>query len=447
MRASFILGSQWGDEGKGKIFDFLSGKADYVVRFHGGNNAGHTVVNKYGTFPLHLLPSGIFSQATACITNGTVLDLEVLVEEIAMLEKAGIKVKGRLMISPRCHIIMPYHKILDGLYEKAKGKSKTGTTGRGIGPVHADKVSYNGIRLFDLMDKKQFSEKLAAQLAVKNKIITALSDNDNLFPYKKHAGIKNKMMRTIAQQPLEQKEIEEKIYSLYQKIKQFVAEPHPVLLQAAKQNKHILFEGAQGVFLDNDWGTYPFVTASTILTGNINAGASLPIHQGGLEVIGVVKAYTTRVGEGPFPTELHDATGEKLRTEGGEFGATTGRPRRCGWFDAELIKFASELNGYASIAITKLDILDTFKAIKICMGYTYRGKPVRYYDGDAVFLEKVKPVYKTMPGWMSSTRGITDFAKLPKAAQNYIKELEKLVGVKASLISTGPEREAIIVRT
>jgi len=445
MRATLIIGSQWGDEGKGKVIDFLSAKADYVVRFHGGNNAGHTVINKYGTFPLHLVPSGIFSKATACITNGTVLDLEVLTQEIAMLEKAGIKLKNRLFISPRCHIIMPYHKILDGLYEKAKGNGKTGTTGRGIGPVYADKVSYNGIRLFDLMDKKQFAEKLTAQLSIKNKIITALSDNEKLFPYKNHPRVKNKIMATISHQPLDQKEIEDALFGIFEKIKPFIKEPHPTLLQAAKQNKPILFEGAQGVFLDNDWGTYPFVTASTVLTGGINQGASIPAN-GISEVLGVVKAYTTRVGEGPFPTELFDKDGEELRKEGAEFGTTTGRPRRCGWFDAELVKFACELNGFTSMTITKLDVLDTFKTIKICIGYTYRDKPVRYYDGDAVFLSKVKPVYKTVSGWQKSTRGITKFEKLPINAQRYIKELEKLVGVKTSLISTGPEREAIIVR-
>ncbi len=422
MRATLIIGSQWGDEGKGKIIDSLSAKADYVVRFHGGNNAGHTVINKYGTFPLHLVPSGIFSKATACITNGTVLDLEVLAEEIEMLEKAGIKVKGRLLISPRCHIIMPYHKLLDGLYEKAKGKNKIGTTGRGISPVYADKITHDGIRIFDLLVPEQFSEKLAMQLKIKNPIL-----------------------KTFGEKPFKQSEIEKSLLKAFAKIKPYIKEPHPVLLKATKQNEHILFEGAQGVFLDNDWGTYPFVTASTVLTGGINAGASVPV-QGISDVLGVVKAYTTRVGEGPFPTELFDKDGEDLRKEGAEFGTTTGRARRCGWFDAELVKFACELNGYTSMAITKLDVLDTFKKIKICTGYTYRGKAVRYYDGDAVFLTKIKPVYKTVPGWNQSTKGVTTFESLPKEAQNYIKELENLVGVKASLISTGPEREAIIVR-
>jgi adenylosuccinate synthase len=422
MRATLIIGSQWGDEGKGKIIDFLSAKADYVVRFHGGNNAGHTVINQYGTFPLHLVPSGIFSKAIACITNGTVLNLEVLAQEIEMLENAGITVKNRLFISPRCHIIMPYHKLLDGLYEKSKGKHKIGTTGRGISPVYADKITHDGIRLFDLMAKEQFSEKLAMQLKIKNQIL-----------------------KIFGEKPFKQNEIEKQILTAFAKIKPFISEPHPLLLKASKQNKHILFEGAQGVFLDNDWGTYPYVTSSTVLTGGINAGASIPV-QGISEVLGVVKAYTTRVGEGPFPTELFDKDGDELRKEGAEFGTTTGRARRCGWFDAELVKFACELNGYTSMAITKLDVLDTFKKIKICIGYTYRNKPVRYYDGDAIFLTKVKPVYKTVPGWNQSTKGVKKFEKLPPEAQSYIKELEKLVGTNASLISTGPEREAIIVR-
>ena len=235
------------------------------------------------------------------------------------------------------------------------------------------------------------------------------------------------------------------IFKAYSKIKSFIVEPYPVLSKAAKNNKHILFEAAQAVFLDNDWGTYPYVTASSITTGGINAGCGIPV-QNITDVIGVVKAYTTRVGEGPFPTELLDKEGAYLQKKGAEFGATTGRPRRCGWFDAELVRFACELNGFTSIAITKLDVLDTMKQIKICTGYTYRGKPVRYYDGDAEFLKKIKPVYKILPGWQQSTKGITQFEKLPQKAQNYIKELEKLIGVKAIYISTGPKREEIIAR-
>lgn len=422
MAVTLVIGSQWGDEGKGKIIDFLSESAEFVIRYHGGNNAGHTVINSYGRFPMHLIPSGIFSKAKGCICNGTVLDLEVLVNEIDLLKKSGIMLENKLFISPRCHLIMPYHKILDRLYEKAKGKYKTGTTGRGIGPVYADKVSYNGIRLADLQNPKQFSLKLSIQLSVKNKVIKALGENS-----------------------LKQKEIENTYFKLFRKIKPFVKEPYSLLQTAVTKNKNILFEGAHGVFLDNDWGTYPYVTASTILTGGINNGSGIP-PQKITDVIGVVKAYTTRVGEGPMPTELFDEDGEHLRKEGNEFGTTTGRPRRCGWFDGELIRFAAQINGFTGIALTKLDVLDTFETIKICVGYTYKGKGVNYYDGDAKFLEEVKPVYKTLKGWMESTKSITKFEKLPKNAQIYLKTLEKIIGVRVKFISTGPEREAIIVR-
>lgn len=423
MAATIVIGSQWGDEGKGKIIDFLSENADYVVRFHGGNNAGHTVINSFGKFPMHLIPSGIFSKkATGLICNGTVLDLEVLATEIDMLKKAGINLTDKLFISPRCQLIMPYHKMLDRLYEEAKGKYKTGTTGRGIGPVYADKVSYNGIRLGDLLDKKQFATRLSIQLSVKNKIIKALGEK-----------------------PLKQSDIEKAYSKLFRKIKPFIREPYPYLQKAITSKKPILFEGAHGVFLDNDWGTYPFVTASTVLSGGVNDGAGFPAQK--LDtVIGVVKAYTTRVGAGPFPTELPDRDGELLRKEGNEFGTTTGRPRRCGWFDAELIRFAAQINGYTGIAITKLDVLDSFDTIKICTGYTYKGEKVNYFDGDAAFLGKVKPVYKTFKGWKSSTKGITSFEKLPKLAQAYIQTLEKSIGTPVTLISTGPEREAIIAR-
>lgn len=423
MPVSIVIGSQWGDEGKGKIIDRLSSTSDFVVRFHGGNNAGHTVINKFGKFALHLIPSGIFSpHAKVIISNGTVLDLEVLVEEIEMLEKAGFKLKNRLLISPRCHLIFPYHKALDKLHEKAKGKAKTGTTGRGIGPVHADKVSYHGIRLIDLLDNEQFSEKLAIQLELKNKTLKAFSE------------------KTFSQ-----KEIEKNFFALRKKILPYIKEPFPVLQKAIKENKKILLEGAQATFLDNDWGTYPFVTASTIVPGGANAGAGIPVSKIN-KIIGVAKAYTTRVGEGPFPTELLDKTGEKLRKIGAEFGATTGRPRRCGWIDVELLRFAAQINGLTEVAITKIDVLDDFPEIKICTGYAMNGKKVNYYDGDAVFLSKVKPVYKTLKGWKQSTKGITKYNDLPALARKYIAEIEKQIGVKIKYISTGPERSAIIIR-
>ena len=421
MATTLVLGSQWGDEGKGKIIDYLSQKADFVIRFHGGNNAGHTVKNHLGRFAMHLVPSGIFNKKTkAIIANGTVLDLEVLILEIESLEKAGINLKNKLFISPRCHLIMPYHKILDKAYEEAKGKNKTGTTGRGIGPVYSDKVSYNGIRLIDLINKDSFLEKLKIQLLIKNKILKALGAI-----------------------PLQEKEIKENFFKFREKIKKYVFEPYPLIQKAISDRKNILLEGAHGVFLDNDWGTYPFVTASTVLSGGVTHGAGIPAKNL-KNIIGVVKAYTTRVGSGPFPTELFDNDGEKLRADGVEFGTTTGRPRRCGWFDTELIRFASEINGYTGIAVTKLDVLDKFSIIKICTGYILNGKKVNYYDGDAVFLAKVKPVYKTLKGWEKPTKGITKYELLPKEAKDYLREIEKLAGVKIKYISTGSDRNEII---
>ncbi|MBF8250208.1 MAG: Adenylosuccinate synthetase [Candidatus Levybacteria bacterium] len=421
MALNVVIGAQWGDEGKGKIIDYFAAQSDYVIRFHGGNNAGHTVINKLGKFALHLIPSGIFHPKTKVIIgNGVIVDLQTLIEEIEMLKKHGIKLKDKLIVSPRCHLIMPYHKLLDSLYERAKGKGKTGTTGRGIGPTYSDKVSYNGIRIADLMNSKVFSEKLKVQLLVKNKILKAL-------------GAKQ----------LNQANIEKDFFNFREKIKSFVAEPLPLIQNAIKNKKNILLEGAQGTFLDNDWGTYPFVTGSTILTGGINAGAGIPVNKID-NVIGIAKTYTTRVGAGPFPTELNNILGEKLKTIGGEFGATTGRPRRCGWLDIELIKFACYINGFTGLAITKLDVLDSFPEIKICTHYTLNGKKVNYFDGDANFLAKVKPIYKTFKGWNSPTKGATKYGNLPKEAKEYIKEIEKLTGVKITYISTGPKRDEII---
>lgn len=421
MAISIIIGAQWGDEGKGKIIDFLSEKSDIVIRHHGGNNAGHTVVNKFGKFPMHLIPSGIFNKkAKAIIGNGVILDLEVLTEEIKMLEKAKISLKGRLFISPRCHVIMPYHKILDRLYEDAKGKYKTGTTGRGIGPTYADKVSYNGIRLADFSDKKIFKQKLETQLLVKNKILKALGEK-----------------------PLSQNQIEKEYYKFFDKIKLFIREVFSFVYESLDK-KEILIEGAHGVFLDNDWGTYPFVTASTVLAGGTNAGVGIP-PQKIKKIIGVSKAYITRVGGGPFPTELLDKDGDALVEKGHEFGTTTGRRRRTGWFDAELLRFAAKINGFTDLAITKLDVLDGFEKIKICTHYELKGKKVRYEDGDANFLGKVKPVYKTLIGWQKNTKGVKKYNDLPIQAKNFVKEIEKQVAVKVSYVSTGQERESIIV--
>lgn len=421
MAVNVVIGSQWGDEGKGKIIDTLSEKSDLVVRFNGGNNAGHTIINSHGKFALHLIPSGVFNKkAKVIIGNGVVIDPEVLIKEIDDLKKAGINLNGRLFISPRCHLIMPYHKLLDKLYEEAKGKAKTGTTGKGIGPVYADKVSYNGIRIGDLENKKTFKENLEMQLLIKNKILKAFGEK-----------------------PLQQKDIENKYFGFFKKIKPYVLEVYPMLKNSADSKKEILLEGAQGVFLDNDWGTYPFVTASTVLASGVTAGSGISPKKIN-RIIGVTKAYTTRVGSGPFPTELKDKTGDKLTELGNEYGATTGRKRRCGWFDAELVKFAAEINGFTEIAITKLDILDNFPVVKICTHYRLNGKKVGYVSGDADFLLKVKPVYKTMDGWMKPIKDIKKYEDLPQNAKKYLKEIEKLTGVKIKYVSTGEKRNEII---
>ncbi len=423
MSVKLILGTQWGDEGKGKIIDALSQTSDIVIRFQGGNNAGHTVINPLGEFKLHLVPAGIFNKkVTAIISNGVVLDLQVLCEEIESITKSGIDVKGRLIISPRCNIILPYHKLIEGINEAAKGNGKTGSTGRGISPTYADKVSYNGIRLYDFLDKKKFLSKLQVQLKIKNPILKAFN-------------IK----------PLKAEDIENELAPLRKKLLPLVKEPFDTIHKGISSRKKILLEGAQAVFLDNDWGTYPFVTASTIVSGGITGSAGIaPQHLE--EVIGVIKAYTTRVGEGPFPTEMDEKEDKHLRTLGHEFGATTGRARRCGWLDLEMVRFAATLNGITSLALTKIDVLDSYKEIKLCTGYTLKGKAVRYFDGDAEFLEKVKPVYKVMKGWLTSTEGITDFEKLPSNAKKYITEIEKQTAVKISYVSTGAARKDTIKR-
>lgn len=421
MSTTVIIGAQWGDEGKGKIIDYLAINCDYVVRFHGGNNAGHTIINRKGKFSLHLVPSGIFNLKTKnIISNGVILDLDVLIKEIEEIEKAGFQVKNRLFISPRCHLIMPYHKLLDALYEEAKGKGKTGTTGRGIGPTYADKASYNGIRLGDLMNPKLFSEKLNTQLKVKNKILKALGS-----PALSQTGI-------------------EKNFSIFRKkIAPYVLETFGPLNEAIDKNKNIVFEGAQGVFLDNDWGTYPYVTASSILSGGLTHYAGVA-PQKIKTILGVSKAYTTRVGGGPFPTELNDKTGEKIREIGGEYGATTARPRRCGWLDLELLRFGAMINGFTEIAITKLDILDSFSEIKVATHYEQRRKKVNYENLETSDLDKIKPIYKTFKGWRTSTKGITKFEHLPKEAKEYLRFIEQTLKVPIKYISTGSKRNETI---
>ena len=421
MAVRVVLGTQWGDEGKGKAVDNFAGNYDYVARYNGGNNAGHTIVNEFGTFKIHLVPSGVFSaQTQGLIGGGVVLDPGVLIEEIKSIQNAGIKLDGRLFISPRAHLIMPYHKILDGLYEAAKGAGATGTTRRGIGPVFADKVSYNGIRFSDFRDEKIFSEKLTVQLGIKNKIIVALGG-----------------------EALDFEQVRDEYLGYYRQIKPFIHEVFPIVNEGLRTGKNFLLEQANGSILDTDWGTYPFVTASTTLASAATAGLGVPPRNID-SVVGIAKAYTTRVGAGPLPTEIFDD--EYAMSVLSEVAATTGRTRRAGWFDSEVTRFAAQVNGAERIFLTKLDILSVFDEIKICTGYQFDGKSVHYYDLDAYQLAKVTPVYRTVPGWKSDISQIRNYDDLPAEARHYVEIVEELVEVPVGWVSIGPEREALITR-
>jgi len=426
MSVTMVIGAQWGDEAKGKLVDLLSQDADITARFNGGDNAGHTVINEYGEFKLRLTPNGFSNPKTICIIGpGVVINLDTLIHEIQMIRDAGIDLSDRLWVSPRCHVVMPYHPMVEVIYEMAKGDASTGTTKRGMGPVYADKVSYNGIRLVDIQDRDIFRQKLQIQLQVKN----ALFKDFNLEPL----GVDS-----VLEEKLEQ----------FSQIKLMVKESFGLLQNALKDGANILLEGAQGSLLDNTWGTYPFCTASTTFSGG--AAAGLGIAPRSIDrVIGVAKAYTTRVGRGPMPTELNDATGQALQNEGKEFGTVTGRPRRCGWFDADLVAFSSKLNGFTEIALTKLDVLDTLPRIKIGVGYRVKGQKndlVHYWEGDARWLENLEPDYIEMDGWMQSTKGMRKFDQLPLHAQAYVQRIEELVETPVSIVSVGPERYATIVR-
>ncbi|MCZ2126483.1 MAG: adenylosuccinate synthase [Anaerolineales bacterium] len=421
MTVIAVIGSQWGDEGKGKAVDFLAERADYVARFNGGNNAGHTVINQFGTFKIHLVPSGIFApNVVGLIGGGVVVDPSVLLDEIETLNQAGVNADGRLWVSPRSHVIMPYHKILDGLYEEAKGAGATGTTRRGIGPVFADKVSYNGIRWTDFTSDA-FENRLQLQLTLKNKIIVALGG-----------------------EALKYEDVRGEYRAYYKKVKPYLKELFSLVQDGLKENKTFLLEQAMGSFLDTDWGTYPFVTASTTIPSAASAGLGIPpryINQ----VVGVTKAYTTRVGGGPLPTEILDAQSEAYQ-KFGEVAATTGRIRRVGWLDLELVRTSAQLSGVTEICLTKLDVLSGLKEIKVCTEYKMNGKTIRYADVDAYGLEQVECVYETLPGWDEDIRAARSFEELPPNAQNYVKMAEEAAGVSATMIGVGPAREETIRR-
>ncbi|MDP2776987.1 MAG: adenylosuccinate synthase [Anaerolineales bacterium] len=422
MSVTAVIGSQWGDEGKGKVVDFLAERMDYVARFNGGNNAGHTVINEFGTFKIHLVPSGIFAKNTVgLIGGGVVIDPQVLIEEIEMLNKAGVGIDGRLWISPRSHLIMPYHKILDSLYEEAKGAGATGTTRRGIGPVFADKVSYNGIRWSDFEREDILTARLQIQIELKNKIITALGGSALKF-----------------------EEVFETYRGCYEKVKPYIRELFSLVQDGLKGNKNFLLEQAMGTFLDTDWGTYPFVTASTTIPSAASAGLGIPPKYI-TNVIGVTKAYTTRVGAGPLPTEIKDTKSEVYK-KFGEVAATTGRTRRVGWLDLELVKTAVQLSGVTEMCLTKLDVLSGLDEIQVCMGYKLNGIDVRYADVDAYGLEEVGLVYRKVKGWKEDISKARSFDELPAQAKDYVKMIEESAGAPVKWIGVGPEREATIRR-
>ncbi len=418
---SVILGTQWGDEGKGKIVDLLSSNIDYVVRFHGGNNAGHTIVVNNKKYPLHLIPSGVLNPKANCvIANGVVIDLEVLVSEIKMFEADGIKLNKRLFISERCHLILPYHKALDIAYENARGKNKLGTTARGIGPAYSDKVSYNGIRVYELKDWSLFVEKFTFQ-----------------------AKIKNEILKTFKVTPIDIKGELKKISELRKTVLPFITDTYLLLQKALKDNERILTEGAQAVMLDVDFSPYPFSTASNSITGAVNIGAGIPIKKI-RDVFGVVKAYTSRVGSGPLPSELRDKLGEDIREKGGEYGTTTGRPRRIGWLDLEAVKFACEIAGVTELIITKIDVLSGLKEIKACIDYKLNGKPISYSSCGYQELGNITPIYKTFAGWNEDITEVKKFKNLPKNCQVYLQFIEDFLGIPIKLISNGPKREEYI---
>lgn len=420
-----VLGTQWGDEGKGKIVDLLTDNADAVVRFQGGHNAGHTLIINGHKTVLHLVPSGILREGVACyIGNGVVVEPEALIKEINELEQAGVDVKSRLRISSAAPVIMPYHIVLDQLREKAKGGKAIGTTGRGIGPAYEDKVARRGIRFGDLFNPSLFKEKLSETLSYHNFVI------ENYF---KH-------------DPLDFEVVYQNMLKLAEQLKVMNSDVTSELHDLQTQDKSILLEGAQGSLLDIDHGTYPYVTSSNTTAGAASSGTGLGVTDIDY-VLGITKAYTTRVGSGPFPTELFDDDGKMLAKNGVEFGATTGRPRRCGWLDLVALKRAIQMNGVTGICVTKLDVLDTFETIKVCTSYEVEGKTINSFPESSNDWEKVQPVYESFEGWMSQTQGLSSLNELPSQARVFLDKIEAYTGTPVHIISTGPDRnENIIVQ-
>lgn len=423
MPANIIVGTQWGDEGKGKVIDSLGADTDYVVRFGGGNNAGHTVHVQKEKFVLHLLPSGVLHSHSKCILgSGVVVDPAVFLEEIEELEQRGFSTE-HVFISRRAHLIMPYHIILDGLWEELKGDLKIGTTKRGIGPCYSDKFERIGLRVEDLLDKEQFQQKLQHVLLIKNQVLTKIFQKD----------------------PLSFDEIYESYITMGEKLKNRIINTEKELQQALTQNKKILLEGAQAMMLDIDHGHYPYVTSSSPTTNGACVGSGISFRHID-RTIGVCKAYSTRVGEGPFVTELKDDFGQLLREKGGEYGATTGRPRRCGWLDTVVVNHAVQINGLSDIALTKIDILTGLDQIAICVAYDIEGQRVDYVPSDVKDNYIAQPIYEYMSGWTEDLSSCTSFDALPKNAQAYILKIEELIQCPITYISTGIDRNQYIIR-
>ena len=418
MSSVVVVGTQWGDEGKGKITDFLSEKAEYVARYQGGDNAGHTIQFGGETYKLHLIPSGIFSPEKLCIIgNGVVVNPKSLVTELAYLHERNITTDN-LRISDRAHVILPYHIELDRLQEEAKGDKKIGTTIKGIGPAYMDKAARVGIRIADLLDREVFEERLRLNLEDKNRQFTKLYDAN----------------------PMNFEEIFEEYYEYGQQIKQYVCDTSVLLNDALDNGKRVLFEGAQGVMLDIDQGTYPFVTSSNPLAGGVTIGSGVGPSKV-TKVVGVCKAYTSRVGDGPFPTELFDEIGSRIREVGREYGTTTGRPRRVGWFDSVVMRHSKRVSGITNLCLNSIDVLTGLETVKICVAYRKsNGEEISHYPARLVELGQCEPVYEELPGWTEDITGCRKLEELPIEAQNYVRRVSELVGVKISTFSVGPDR-------
>jgi adenylosuccinate synthase len=421
-KAVAVIGAQWGDEGKGKVVDYLASSFDYTARYAGGHNAGHTVIFNGHRYVLQLIPSGILREGRkAVIGPGTVVDPIALVAELENLKKSNIDVRGRLFLSNRAHVIFPYHREMDKAAETARGAAKIGTTSRGIGPAYEDKMARRGIRVCDLMDSDRFREKLERVVAEKNAISSAAYGH-----------------------PLETEGLADQYLEIAEHIREFVVDSTIVLNDALDKGESVLFEGAQGTMLDIDHGTYPYVTSSNATSGGASPGLGVaPTRLTG--VVGVTKAYTTRVGSGPFPTEMVDLDADEVRTRGNEFGAVTGRPRRCGWLDLVVLEYAKILNGIDSLVVTKLDVFDAQPQIQVCTGYRYKGRPLKEMPPDVETLGQIEPVYETLRGWLKPTSAIREVKDLPGPAREYLNFISDHLQAEIGMISTGPERDATIV--